>query len=105
MIGSELLSDRVEASRGMETVQVASRAVPVLGPTAEQGVRAAMANQGSWGIFFSWGSPQPLGGTFRQLDTKHVSRSVFVKLVPHSDVCVLLVVCCWSLQRSHQRSN
>ncbi len=52
MIGSELLSDRVEASRGMETVQVASRAVPVLGPTAEQGVRAAMEDQGSWGIFF-----------------------------------------------------
>ncbi len=62
MIGSELLSDRVEASRGMETVQVASRAVPVPGPTAEQGVRAAMEDQGSWGIFFSWGSPQPLGG-------------------------------------------
>ncbi len=59
---------------------MASRAVPVPGPTAEQGVRAAMvdpgtrvamadqgtpwamADQGSWGNLFSWGSPQPLGG-------------------------------------------
>ncbi len=58
---------------------MASRAVPVPGPTAEQGVRAAMvdpgtrvamadqgtpwamADQGSWGNLFSWGSPQPLG--------------------------------------------
>ncbi len=81
LTGSELLSDRVEASRGMETVQVASRAVPVLGPTAEQGVRVAMADQGSWGIFFSWGSPQPLGGTFRQLDTKQTHPSCFQECV------------------------
>ncbi len=58
---------------------MASRVVPVPGPTAEQGVRAAMvdpetrvamadqgtpwamADQGSWGNLFSWGSPQPLG--------------------------------------------
>ncbi len=41
----------LEASRGMETVQVASRAVPVPGPAAEQGVRAAMADQGTpWAI-------------------------------------------------------
>ncbi len=37
----------LEASRGMETVQVASRAVPVPGPTAEQGVRAAMTDPGT----------------------------------------------------------
>ncbi len=37
----------LEASRGMETVQVASRAVPVPGPTAEQGVRAAMKDPGT----------------------------------------------------------
>ncbi len=37
----------LEASRGMETVQVASRAVPVPGPMAEQRVLATMADPGT----------------------------------------------------------
>ncbi len=47
----------LEASRDLETGQVASRAVPVPGPMADpetpaamanQGARAAMAEQGAW---------------------------------------------------------
>ncbi len=69
----------LEASRGMETVQVASRRVPVPGPMAEQIVLAAMADPGTraamadqvipWAMVGSpppkkiyWGSPQSLGG-------------------------------------------
>ncbi len=37
----------LEASRDMETGQVASRAVPVPGPMVEQGIRAAMVYQGT----------------------------------------------------------
>ncbi len=37
----------LEASRDMETRQVASRAVPVPGPMVEQGVRAAMVVPGT----------------------------------------------------------
>ncbi len=78
----------LEASRDIETGQVASRLVPVPGPMVEQGSRAARpdpgtraampdpgiqgatADQGTpWAMVgsppktFSWGSPQPLGGT------------------------------------------
>ncbi len=38
----------LEASRDKETGQTASRAVPVLGPTVEQGAREAMVGQGNW---------------------------------------------------------
>ncbi len=38
----------LEASRDMETGQVASRAVSVPGPMAEPGARAATADQGTW---------------------------------------------------------
>ncbi len=38
----------LEASRDTETGQEASRAVPVPGPTAERGARAAMADRGAW---------------------------------------------------------
>ncbi len=34
----------LEASRGMDTVQVASSAVPIPGPIVEQGVRVAMTD-------------------------------------------------------------
>ncbi len=37
----------LEASRDLEHRQVASRAVPIPGPTAEPGVGAAMADQGT----------------------------------------------------------
>ncbi len=47
----------LEASRGMETVLVASRAVPVLGPTAEQGVRAAMTDPGTRAAMANQGTP------------------------------------------------
>ncbi len=47
----------LDASRGMETVQLASRAVPIPGPTAEQGVRAAMADQWTRAAMADQGTP------------------------------------------------
>ncbi len=47
----------LEASRDMETGQVASRAVPIPGPMVDQGARAAMKDPGTpWAMV---GSPPP----------------------------------------------
>ncbi len=47
----------LEASRDLEPGQVASRAVPVPGPTAEPGYRAAMADQVPWASMANPGIP------------------------------------------------
>ncbi len=46
----------LEASRDQETGQTASRAVPVPGPMAELGARAAMADQGAWAAMAGQGT-------------------------------------------------
>ncbi len=56
----------LEASRDMETGQVASRAVPVPGPKVEPGSRAAMADQGSRAAMADQGPPWAMVGSPHQ---------------------------------------
>ncbi len=53
----------LEASRDMETGQVASRAVPVPGPMADPGTRAAMADPVIRGAMANQGTPWAMVGS------------------------------------------